>query len=269
MSDYDESTTIDNLIKHLQKEIAVDVEVEENESSDSKTPVRVLFIVKNTRDPDNLPNIVFKDISLVIVIPPDMNTINIPKLAPGESHVYEHLCNYSELSIIQYDIKANVSPESLFQFETKLTKISPENRWIAPITAYKKMIAELDIHKWLAIIPEVTIIPEPDTTLSQLKEQEDKLSTLIKELAKTVQQVDDFSRFQDMSLRNPKREYIIKHRNMVMDYLKQVERGIGELSRLYSSKPDSSMIEATKNRIVSKLSTLLHIIDGATERLVD
>lgn len=80
----DEPTTIDYLIKHLQEEISVNVEVEENESSDSKTPAKVRFVVKNTRDPNNLPNIVFTDVSLIIGIPPDMNTINIPKLAPVE-----------------------------------------------------------------------------------------------------------------------------------------------------------------------------------------
>ncbi|MFC1932101.1 hypothetical protein ACFLXU_00520 [Chloroflexota bacterium] len=263
----EEPTTIDYLVKHLQEEISVNVEVEENKSSDSKAPVKVRFIVKNTRDPNILPNIVFQDVNLVFGIPPDMNTINIPRLAPGESHTCEHRCRFSELLLIQYDIRGNISPESLFQFQSTQNVI-PSGSSLS-IRAYKKMIAELDIHKWVKIIPEVTLMPEPDTTLSQLKEQENRLSALIAEARNAEQKVHDFSRFQDMSLGNRKREAIIQHRNMIMSYLKEVGQGIGELRRFYSSKPESRMIEATSSRLVSKLSSLLQKIDEAMEQLVD
>ena len=269
MSDYGEPTTIDNLLKHLQKEISVDVEVESDESSEAESPMKLRFIVKNTRSPDELPSVVFQNLILKLGIPSDMQVVEIPRLAGGESYVYEHLCRYSDLPLIQYDIKGSISPESLFQFQTEPILISSDKKWALSIKAYKNTLAELDIHKWLNIIPEATLIPEPDTTLSQLKEQEDSLSKLIMEVRDTEKVVTEFSRFQDLSSRNPMRESIVQHRNLILEYLREVERGISALKGLYSGQPRVSQIEAERNKIVSKLTTLVQRIDQATEKLTD
>ncbi len=265
----DESTTIDNLLEHLIEEISIDVEVESDESSEPEKPAKLRFIVKNMRTPDRLPNIVFQNLNLVFGIPPDMQTVEIPRLAGGESYVHEHSYRYSELPLIQYDIKGSISPESLFQFETAPRTISPDEKWALSIEAYKNALVELNLHKWLTIIPEAILIPGPDTTLSQLKEQENKLSELIPEVRNSANIVHDFSRFQNLNLRNSMRESIIKHRNLIQEYLKEVEMGIAALRSLYSGQTKINQIEATRNNILSKLTAFIERIDQATEQLTD
>jgi hypothetical protein len=265
----DEPTTIDYLLKHLQEEISVIVEVEENAPSNLKTPITLRFIVSNTRDPNDLPNIIFQDVSLSIGSPPDISTINIPKLAPGESHIYEHLCPDSELPIIKYDVKGSILPESLFQFQIQHNSVYIDKKERMSVEAYKKLIEEINLGKWVHVIPEVALVPTPETTLSELKEQENAFRSFIIEVRNTGQQVQDFSHFQNMDLRNPKRDSLLQHRNMVIEYLQDVEHGLGEFRGLYTSQYGIDMIEITKSKIVSRLSTSLQEIDEAMKRLSD
>jgi hypothetical protein len=198
-----------------------------------------------------------------------MSTINIPKLAPGESHVYEHLCPYSELPLIKYDIEGRILPESLFQFQIRNNSIYIDKKEHMSVEAYKKLTEEIDLSKWVHVIPEVALVPTPEITLSELKERENAFRPLIIEVRNALQQVEDFSHFQNMDLRNPIRDSLLVHRNMVIEYLHDVERGLGELEGLYTSQSKINMIEITKRKIVSKLATSLREIDRVMKKIGD
>jgi len=264
----DEPATIDYLLKHLQGEISVIIEVEENESSGSKDPVKLLFVVSNNRDPDTFPKIVFQDVTLSFGIPPDMKTINIPRLAPSESRIYEHLCLHSDLPLIKYDIKGSILPESLFQFQTQQSSLSIDKKGTTPAGEYNKFIKEMDLHRWVHVIANIAL-PTSETTLLQLKDQENAYRLLIREVRNIGQQVQDYSRFQNPSSQNRNNESILEHRKMVTEYLVDVEQGLAELEGLYSSQSKMYTLESTKSKIVSKLSAKLQKIDAVMNQLSD
>jgi len=262
----DEPTTIEYLLKHLQEEISIVVEVEENESSDSKDLVKLLFIVSNNRNPDTFPKIVFKDVTLTFGIPPDVKTINIPRLAPSESRVYEHLCLHSDIPLIKYDIKGSILPESLFQFQTQQRSLSIDKKGTTPAGEYNEFIKELDLHKWVQVIAKV-MLPTSGTTLLQLKDQENAYRLWKMEVRNIGQQLQDFSRFQNLSSQNCSKESILEHRKMVAEYLVNVEQGLAELEELYSSQSKMYALEPTKSKVISKLSAKLQKIDEVMNQL--
>ena len=104
MSDYDEPTTIDNLLKHLLKEISVDVEVESDESSEAENPMKLRFIVKNMRSPDELPGVVFQNLT-------DLPPIAVPLVMSQSRQVRpQELVAYTPMS---YEVGCNYTPAAI------------------------------------------------------------------------------------------------------------------------------------------------------------
>ena len=60
------------------------------------------------------------------------------------------------------------------------------------------------------------------------------------------------------------RDRILQHRNLVNEYLKEVESGVNRLRELYRGQPNAKNIESTRNKVANSLSSMAAKVDEAT-----
>ena len=181
----------------------------------------------------------------------------------GATVLYEYRCHYIELSRIQYYITGDIVPQELFKFESTANNLLNIEK--LSVLSYIKSVGELDLHRWLKEIPELVFLPNPDTTLAKLSEQETNFKQVLQEISDSEQIFDGSIRFFDFS--SNKRETLITHQKQVKDFLKELKVGIGELNRLYHGQPDTRLIGNVRDSLINRLTRLAGELDQTTEKL--
>ena len=137
------------LWRELSNELRVQVETRVDESPGIDLPVALTFTVTNEagRPARDYPEILFKEVSLKVGVPPDWHVESFDDLSPGESKIYTHRCGYSDLPDLEYDLDGSVSPEAFFRIHRPAKP--PGGSESIPASGYLKVFNEVQIHKWL------------------------------------------------------------------------------------------------------------------------
>ena len=107
-------------------------------------------------------------------------------LASGESFSYKYRCRYSDLTDLSYDVEAFISPKKLFHIRREGRKI-PSNKKKLSINAYVNVIQEVNLHRWMNNTLKTLFISGFDTTLAEIKSQQERLSDAIGEIREAEQ----------------------------------------------------------------------------------
>jgi acetolactate synthase small subunit len=257
---------LDGIWEDLNQFLSVNVDTYEEETNEAELPIVIKFVLANTA-----PNydqkgieIVYEGIELAVGIPPDFHIEGNISLKSGESFTYEHRCQYSDFPKTQYSVKAKVNPALLLQIVKPAFKIpGPSSRRGShlSIKAYLEAVKETNIYRWQTNVINALSVPGPDTTLSQIKAEQDKLSNAITEIRETEQNLQGIYGFL------AKTDNVIQlHQKLIGEYLKQTERGCAELRQLLDTH-NTRTIEATRNNIVHRLSEQASRVEDAIKAL--
>ena len=251
MSEYGD---VHGILKNLESYLRVTLEISEN-MSQTISPITIAFNVKNEAE---YANVVFDEVQLLVGIPPNVHVEKKTNLAKGESFTYAYQCTYGEFTKIVYSVGGKVNPSLLLQIGQEGRKI-PTKRQLS-IKAYLEVLDELNIHKWLNDTLKTLPIPGPNTTLSTIKVQREKLGQAMAEISQAEHQLEDISKFVT------KAEKVILHRKLVNDYLKRTQQGCGNLQQELGKSDTRSVINLLDS-IVSRLEKEASLVDQATDRL--
>lgn len=246
----------------LSNYLKVDTDISQDETPDAKYPTVIRFLVTNTaQTQEDLPEIIFEEAHLNVGVPPDWHVETAKNLAGGQSFSYEHHCTYDAIMKLQWFIEGRVSPAALLQFRGRPNGIIRSSQ--LSIKAYFDFFNQMNIHQWLEGTLKTLDAPGPDTTLAEMKAKEDSLRNIIGEIRTSAQQLQDF-----LGLVNYKnyREDILKHRNLIQEYLNRTEREIADLIQILRTQRTDGFKKACDNTI-AKLTNQGNELDKATTEL--
>jgi len=252
-----------NVWKELQSYLTVQTTTS-FESGDSTRPVSLTFTVTNsaTSRPSQGPEIIFEDVKLYIRTQSDGEVLKeLGKLGPQESSVAGHQVSYGDLIQLTHRVEGRVSPETFFTVASEGSLHQQDVN--LPVEGYVAVLDETNLNKWLDDILKGFLVPGPDTTLGNLKEQSQALSDAIGEIRETKERLQKLS---SLVTRGRGREATMNHNKQVTTYLDGVDRAIGQLRQILESGQTEALKGALDHQ-VSRLEEPAMKLGNATEEL--
>ena len=241
----------------------VNIDVDHDETQE-EIPVLVKFAVSNTgQAQQDRPEIIYDEVVLRISVPPDAWEKKVENLAGDQSFEDELHCTYDSMMQMEWSIQGKISPSSLLQFRRKPEGIKSNGQF--PIKTYFGFLEKISVHQWLKGPIKSISIPDPDTTLGEMKQKEDSLGIIAEEINNTIKRIQDFLNF--VNYKN-NRDDVLQHRNAVVEYLQFSIKKISELrQQLRDNKIDvfSRFLEITIEKLTKKADNL----DEATKKLAE
>ena len=247
----------------LGKYLEVDVEIIPNDSADTDAPLVVKFTVTNSA-PDRLdyPEILFEDIELTVLVPPDLHTEKVASLASGQSFKYERRCRHGDLLDMSYSVDGKISPKRFFQVQRTGIRIPTVND-LPPTSVYLEVLSQIGIHKWLNSTIKKMPIPGPETTLAKLKESKGNFTSAIVAIRGAQERIQDALRF----VGDTHKQEVLEHKKVVVEYLSHTEKGCARLREMLSH-PNADQLSTERDKIVAGLEGQASRVDEATNDLV-
>lgn len=256
---------LEGIWEDLNSNLIVSVETYEDNSSGSDLPLVTKFTVTNgAPKSDSRPEIFFEEVVLTVGVPPDLHVEKHTDLASGESFTYEHRSRYSDLGRIVFSVDGTVSPEYLLRVKREARKI-PSNVSSLSIASYKEALKDINLHKWLKDIIEPMPIPGAGTTQVEIEAQQDRLSSVVKEISDTKEQLQNIYGFIIRKTDTDKAK-MNQHQRLVEEYLNHTAQGCSELRKMLDTY-NSRTLESNRQSIVDRLSQEALKLDQATEGL--
>ncbi len=213
----------------------------------------------------NMPEIIFEEVQFKFGIPPQWYVKKIASLARGQSITFEHHCNFSGITKMQYQVEGKLSPRSFsLQIETSPLKMSLSLP-VQTMPSYFKLLNLVGIHKWLENLIKTMPIPGPNTTLAEIETQQKTLSGAISEIRETETLLSVRTTATNEVVGQPREEFL-RYRQLLLEYLHQTEQGCGHLQQALQA-PDARNIEGVRRNIVEHLSKQATAVDIATADL--
>jgi len=225
----------------------VAIEVTEDTSSNSGTPLLLDFTVTNTAQPnDERPDIIFEEVLLKVGIPPAWKETLAKNLAGGYLFKYRYTCGYADLKKVQYNLSGKLAPVSLLGFRQK-SKFIPATPTLTA-AAYRGFLNESNINKWVDDIFKKVTVPGPGTTAAEVETVKAKLKEAEQDVAgvrKILIGLFGFVKTNDK----------IRAYEMIVDeYLRFVEEGCVLLSYSLSHPSRYSDIAEERDTIIVRLA---------------
>ena len=257
--------SINELWRELQNYLTIDFSTYSEDSLNEKPSIVAVFKISNEAHPpqQDSPEIRFENIILKGGVPPNFHVEEIGSLSPTESKSYEHRCNLSDLPDTEYDLEATLSPDSFFS-QHRANKF-PGSGASIPISAYKKLFDEIDIHRWLNSTIKSFPIPKLDSTLAGLQTLGASLNEPIVEIREAQERLRRMATFVD-SRNQIDREALSQHGNAVHLYLEEVARSLSQVRQALNS-PNIQQLSGLLEGLISHLKQQADVVDRATHDL--
>ena len=154
-----------------------------------------------------------------------------------------------------------MSPAVLLHFRQRPSIVPRMGK--LPVKAYFDHLTSLNIHQWLEGTVKSMSVPGPGASLCEMKAEENSLNGIRSEIRDTAQQIQDFLGHVDCKKH---RDEIVRHKNMVEEYLKRTESGIADLLKIINTQ-SAEGFDGARNKIVTNLSKRAVELDKATNSL--
>lgn len=255
-----------NVWKELQSYLTVQTTTS-FASGQSSRPVSLTFTVTNsaTSRPPQGPEIVFEDVKLYIRTESDGEVFEVLKelgrLGPQELSEAAHQVSYGDLIWLTHRLEGRVSPETFFTVTLEGSLRQQDVN--LPVEGYISVLDKTNLNKWLDDTLKGFLVPGPDTTLGDLKEQSQALSEATGEIRETKERLQKLS---SLVARDKNHEAAVNHSKQAVTYLDGVDRAIGELRQVLESR-HTERLKGTLDHLVSRLEQSAMKLGNATEEL--
>ncbi len=221
--------------------------------SNIELPLVIQFTVSNSAPIGlNMPEIIFEEVQFKFGIPPEWYVKKIASLARGQSITFEHHCNFSDVTEMQYQVEGKLSPRS---FSLQIANSPAKMSLSLPtqtMPSYFKLLNLVGIHKWLENVIKTMPIPGPNTTLAEIETQQKTLNGAIHEIRETETLLSVQTTATNEVVGQP-REKFLRYRQLLHEYLQLTVQECGQLQQALRA-PDARNIEGVRRNIVERLS---------------